>query len=206
MFNRHFLAVPLVWLTGAPGLGHASEVTVSVSNEGNLSQHAIAVRAGETFSVDVSVSTTVEIFDLYDMKLLAGSAGVLTVTGGLVHAPWTNPGVLPIGALDPQSAGLELVLPYPDYFGPGESTLLTLDLKVSRDAAPGTLTLNVIDGQWTLCRTCPSFSAANSGPDFSVEVLEGAPVPTLSTWGLTVLAMLILVVGTVALKRTEQGS
>ncbi len=198
---KQVLAVAVVWFTGASGIATAIDVTVNVNNKGSFTQHAAAVRPGGTFSIDVTVSTTVQIFDVYDMKLLAGGSGVLTITGGSVQAPWTDPGVLPVGDVNPQSASFEVLLPDPDLFGPGESTLVTLDLAVSGDASPGTLTLNVIDAKWTACRICPAFSNANSGPDFIVEVLEEASIPTVSQWGLLVMGLFVLAAGTIVVMR-----
>lgn len=206
IISRQVLAVAVVWISGASGIANATDVTVSVNNKGSFSQHAITVRPGDTFSIDVTVSTTVQIFDMYDMKLLAGGAGVLTVTGGSVQAPWTDPGVLPVGELNLQSASFEVLLPDPDFFGPGESTLVTLNLAVNGDASPGTLTLNVIDGKWSPCRPCPAFGNANSGPDFIVEVFKEAQIPTVSTWGMTALVLLVMVAGTVVFKRVKLTS
>ena len=194
--GKQVLAVTAVWLTGASGIAYA-DVTVSVNNQGSFTQHAIVVRPGDTFSVDVTVSTDVEIFDVFDMKLLAGEAGVLTVTGGSFLDPWTDSSALPVGELNPQSASFEAQLPLPEEFGPGESTLVTLDLAVNGDASPGVFSLNVIDGKVTACRICPAFSSADSGPDFMVEILAEPQIPTVSQWGMVVMALLVLAVGTI---------
>ena len=198
---KQFLAVAVVWFNGASGIATAIDTTVSVNNKGSFSQHDITVRPGDTFSIDITVSTTEQLFDMYDMKVLAGGAGVFTITGGTVRTPWTDPGVLPVGEPNPQSASFAVLLPDPDVFGPGESTLVTLDLAVSGDASPGTLTLSVIDAKWTACRPCPAFSNAISGPDFIVEILDETQIPTVSEWGLAVTGLLVLVSGTIVARR-----
>ena len=192
---KQILAVTAVWFMVASGIANAFDVTLSVNNQGSFSEHAVTVQPGDTFSIDITVTTTVEIFDMNDMKLLADSAGVLTVTDGSVQAPWTERWgtPVPVGELNPQSAGFGVTLPYPDVFGPGETALVTLDLTVNGNASPGTWTLNVIDGTYTACRVCPAFGFADSGPDFLIEIVERTSIPTVSHWGLVALALLLLV-------------
>ena len=201
MKAKQVLAVTALWFTGAAGIANAFQPTVSVNNAGSFSEHAVTVRPGDTFSIDVTVDTIEEIFDMYDLKLVAGSLGVFTVTGGSAHVPWVDGGTVPIGELSPESASFAVELPDPDLFGPGETALLTLDIAVSSDVSPGMGTLNVIDGKWTACRICPAFGDASSGPDFTVEVLAGPPIPTVSHWGLIVMGLLVLAVGTIGVRR-----
>ena len=150
-------------------------VVVSANNAGSFDEHAVSVRPGDTFSIDINVSAAEEIFNVHGMTLMASGPPVLQVTGGRYRNPWTSYGSLPLGEVDPASSPFDVILPYPEYFGPGESTLATLDILVDANAPTDLLTLNVVDGTYDACWYCLAFWYAQSGPDFLVDVV---PEPT----------------------------
>ncbi len=175
-------------LVGSAGGGRASGVTASVNNVDSFDDHASTVRPGDAFSVDLNVYTEHQIFHIYDAKLSASASDVLSITGGFVHFPWTAYGTLPPGELSPLSDPFGFILPFYEYFGPGESTLATLELLVDSNAVPGVYTLNIVGAEYTACWICPAFWYVDSGPDFVITV-----VPEPATAWLLALGVLLLI-------------
>lgn len=179
----------------------AMAVTISVNNEGSFTQQTITVNPDDTFSIDINVNTQDEIFDVYDMKLSANVNNVLSLTGGFIHSSWTSFDTLPVGNLDPVSEPFKVNLPYPDMFGPGETTLMTLEIHVASGTSPGTYSLNLINAKYTECRICPAFSNVDSGSEFVVEVFVESGIPALGEWGLVAMTIILLTAGTLILRR-----
>jgi hypothetical protein len=136
-------------------------VTVSINNEGSLTEHAITLEAGEAFSVDLNVRNTEPIFDLYGLWLMASADNVLAVVGGDI-AP---------GDLDPVSNPFGWSLPFPRELAPGDWTIGTVNLMVNEEVAPMVYTLSASGGLYTACRVCPAFGSADPGPDFAITVV-----------------------------------
>ena len=189
MIEKTVVAASLVFLVFTIPVDCLAAVVVSVNNPGSIDDHVISVFPGNTFSIDINVSTSDEIFEVHGMSLVASAPDVLAVTGGSCRGPWTNSSLLPLGNLDPASSSFDVTLPNPmQYFGPGESTFATLDLQVNADAPTDLFSLNVVDAQYTLCWFCPAFGTVEPGPDFLVEV-----VPEPSSMLLLVGGALLLV-------------
>ena len=206
MKSKRLLTIFVVLLCGALNRANAVDATVSVNNEGSFIEHAILVKPEDTFSIDINVSTTEEIFDVVDMKLSAGVDNVLSISGGFIHSPWTSFDAIPVGNLNPVSARFGIRLPDPDMFGPGETTLVTLDVHVASGALSGVYSLNIIDAKNSECRICPAFSNATTGPDFVVEVFAEHEIPALSEWGLVALSIILLTAGTLVLRSRYAAS
>lgn len=188
MTSRKIRILAVLVLVGSAGDGQAFDVTVSVNNVRSFDDHAITLNPGDAFSIDINVYTASEVFNIYGARLSASASDVLSVTDGFIHFPWTDyNGTLPLGELNPLSDPFGVVLPFPEYFGPGESTLATLGLLVDSNAIPDVYTLNIVGAEYIACRICPAFSSADSGPDFVITVVPEPPTAWLVAFGVLLL-------------------
>ena len=175
MRYRLVLAVGISLFTTLLSGRSAAEVTVSINNEGSFTEHAVTVYPGGSFLVDINVDTNEEIFDVLDVRFVASASHVLALVGGFYQAPWMGIGPIRLGELNPGSRGFGVTLPFPDYFGPGTSTLATLEMSVNAAAPEDVYTFRVPWGEHTVCRECPATEPISTGPNFMVEVV---PEPT----------------------------
>lgn len=178
---------------------YGQDATVSINNSGSFTTHEIAVESGGSFTIDINVDTDTEIFHLFGMQLVASRSDVSLVTSGAFQSPWESVDAFPIGELNPSSPPFWVVLPDPQMFGPGQSSLITVDVAVPLTTASGVYTLNIEGGNWTVCRGCQGFASALIGPDFVVNVTS--VIPTVSEWGIVVLAIGLMATGTCVVRR-----
>ena len=189
MIEKIAVAATVVFLVFTIPVDCLAGVIVSVNNSGSFDDHVISASPGDTFSIDINVSTTDEIFEVHGMRLVASAPDVLAITGGSCRDQWISPGLLPLGNLDPDSTPFGLTLPIPmQYFGPGESTFATLDIQVDAGAPTDLFTLNVVGGEYFACWICPAFDTIQSGPDFLVEVVPEPSSMLLLAGGALLLA------------------
>ncbi len=197
--NRVRLVVFVSWFLAGTPISYAQDATVSINNSGSFATHEIAVESGGSFTIDINVDTDAEIFNMFGMQLVASRSDVLLVTSGAFQSPWERVDAFPIGELNPSSPQFTVALPNPQMFGPGQAALISVDVTVPLTAPSGVFTLNIEGASWTACRQCPAFSTALIGPDFVVNVTS--VIPTVSEWGVVVLAIGLLVSGTCLVRR-----
>jgi hypothetical protein len=172
------------WLASTAAAG----VTVNVYNAGSFTDHEVSVQPGESFLVDITVDTDLEIFDVSGLRLVAGELGTFTLLRGFYLDPWRGAGPIRAGAMDPLTPRINLFLPDPDYFGPGTTALATLEIQVNAGVDENTYTIGGAGGEHRICRLCPVTAPITHGSDFIVNVVpEPATVLFLTLGALTIL-------------------
>ncbi len=197
--NRVRLVVFVSWFLVGTSISYGQDATVSINNSGSFTTHEIAVESGGTFTIDINVDTDREIVDMHGMQLVASASGIFEATSGVYQSPWGSLLAFPIGYLNPSSPQFAVALPDPDIFGPGQTTLISVEVTVPLNAPSGVYTLNIEGANYLECHVCPAFSTALIGPDFVVNVTP--PIPTVSEWGFVVLAIGLMVAGTCLVRR-----
>ncbi len=189
MDRQYSLAILTALCVGLLVSPATAGVVLGLNNPGSFTEREIAVQPGETFLLDVTVETTVEIFDFYDVRFVASESHMFVLRGGVYQAPWRGIGPIRAGNLDPISPRFGVFFPEPDYFGPGVTAVATLSMSVSSDAPEDTYTIYVGGGERHVCRDCPAVVPVDRGPDFIVNVI---PEPA---------SLLLLAAGAVILRR-----
>ena len=146
-------------------------VVVGLYNEGSYTLHEIAaVQPGESFLIDVTVDTDLQIFDIAQIRFVASEAHVFTLAGGFFHEPWID-GMIWRQDLNRRSSPFIIVVPDPDYFGPGIGTVATLEMTVNPAAPEGIYSIGIAGGEHRICRTCAVTQPISHGPPFVVNVV-----------------------------------
>ena len=162
-------------------------VVVSLNNPGSTTLHEVQVAPGGTFTVDVNIETAANLLYAVDFLAQASASDVFQITNRTNQAPWTQ-GDGGIGALNPTSARAYWDLPYPDYFGPGASTLGTLEFAVAASAQQVTYTIIASSIRCHEGRAVPAEGSGTSGEGFIVRVV---PEPATLVLILTMAGLLI---------------
>jgi hypothetical protein len=159
--------IPIGLLAIRPSVSAGLPV-LSLNNPGSTTLHEISVAPGQAFGVDVVLNTDRALFCVQG-HINASVSGVFDVTQNAPASPWlvADAGT---GGLDPQSTQAGWVLPYPDYYGPGLTTLGNLQVLVDSAAATGTYSLNVVDIAVSGERWAPAYMGGIAGPSFIVHV------------------------------------
>lgn len=171
MVRQYCLATFTALWVGLLSSQSAADVAVSLNNSGSFTTHEIPVLPGESFLIDINLDTTVELFDVSDVRLVASESNVLTLLRGVYHDPWGGVGPIRAGELNPLSTRMNFFLPAPDYFGPGTTTLATITIAVNPNAAQAAFTISIAGGEHRVCRECPDTVPINHGPDFIVNIV-----------------------------------
>ena len=145
-------------------------VIVSLNNEGSAQLHEIEVAPGGTFGVEVNLSTTTQTIEVW-FDLGASESNCFDVIGVTDQAPWnSSPFPSMVGGLDPQ-ARMWTGLPLWEVFGPGTTTLGTIQLGVDLGCPQGTYPLDVLGGRYRETWVDTGFGFVTGGPTFTVRVV-----------------------------------
>ncbi len=169
MLSRRSAAAILVigLLSIWPGVSAGLPV-VSLNNPGSTTRHEITLAPGETFDIDVNLSTDMQTAGA-DCAIQANASGIFDILENTARAPWSSGGSL--GGLDPVSARVGWGFPEPLYFGPGATTLANLRIGVDSAAPTGTYVLNARNIAVYGDRLTFSYVVGRAGPAFVVHVV-----------------------------------
>lgn len=121
-----------------------------------------------SFTVDVNLDAAVPIAAV-QLRLEASSTGVMRITTGTYNvATWmvAECGAFPVmpGLLNPLSPGELGSTPNAGSFGPGNTRLVTLQMKIEDSAPPGTYLLGTTNIKGTLHPSMTSFTGSSGAP------------------------------------------
>lgn len=169
MSSRGRIATMLVALAACPCAALGS-VIVSLNNPGSTTLHEVWVQPGETFSIDVNLDTDISLFTV-GLRIGASASNVFDVLQATVRPPWNQAGNYIVGGVDPVSGSYAVILSPPNLFGPGVSTLATLQVAVDASAPETDYRLGIAVAEFVDRWTTPESQPATGGPGFLVHVV-----------------------------------
>lgn len=173
------------WPCGALG-----DVIVSLNNPGSTTLHEITVEPGDAFAVNMSLNTD-SILNAVRLQIESNASDVFDVTEITPVAPWSISENNMVGGLDPETGSATVAFPDLNGFGPGVSTLATIQFSVDPLALQQTYTIDVREPWYFRISPVPEndWQRATGGPSLLVHVL---PEP---------VALILLLTGAILLAR-----
>jgi hypothetical protein len=173
-------AIGLSWTSASRLMGSA---IFSLNNPGSTTLHEIEVEPGDTFQVDQNLSFSDESCFWVSLVIHASQPGLFTSVARTLRVPWTL-GSDGIGPLDPDSSTMSSSLPFPDYFGPGQTTIAAVEIAVDPAAAPDMYSISVVQATYVPGRWTPTLGFGTPGPEFIVHVIPEPAGAVLALFGV----------------------
>lgn len=129
----------------------------------------VVVRPGENFNAGVSLNTTTHIYAL-SLRLESDVSDILELRNRVNWEPWVLEGTT-TSPLNPRSVFVGWGLPEPGFFGPGSTTVGSVQLGVKATAPLGQYQVTITNGLGYPLRWTPSFIPATTNGSISVRVV-----------------------------------
>jgi hypothetical protein len=170
--KRSAAVVAMALLAFWPAIS-AGSVIVSLNNPGSTTLHEVWVTPGGTFDVDLNLASD-QVVGWVSFSAEASESNVFDITQLTDNAPWSSQGteLSILGSLDPTAgpcATRYATIPY--RFGPGSTTLCTIQVTVDSGSTLGTYGIDTADVWWTTSPAIPERDPGAPGPTFIAHVV-----------------------------------